>query len=202
MKGNIYIRLALIISLFVFLFAGSVWSLNESEDLEDMLSAVATEELIRFHVLANSDTREDQQLKNEVKEVLVNYLKGKLSEVEDVSEAREIVLENMSELEELAMAEVLARGYDYSVTSEYGQVYFPTRMYGSTVFPAGEYETVRILIGEGKGENWWCVLFPPLCFVDATKGVVEKEEKLEEKADAPQIIAKFRVVEWFKGLFS
>jgi stage II sporulation protein R len=135
--------------------------------------------LLRFHVLANSDEKEDQELKNEVKDILVNYLKRILVEVDSLAEAKEVIAAEMANIEKIAENEIRDRGYSYQVVGEIGVYSFPTRMYGNAIFPAGEYEAVRIIIGQGQGENWWCVLFPALCFIEGTSMVTDTSPRLQ-----------------------
>lgn len=131
--------------------------------------------LIRFHVIANSNAAEDQALKYQVRDVVVKAMAERFKGVDNVTEAREIVRDNLDDIRDLAAAEIKARGFNYPVAVSLGNYQFPTKSYnlgkteGKTNFltlPAGTYEAVRVVIGEGNGTNWWCILFPPLCFVD------------------------------------
>lgn len=136
-------------------------------------------ELIRFHVRANSDSEEDQQLKLEVKNTVVNYMEQILEGSQSVEESGKRIEENMDAILQKAMNTIHARGYDYDVYGYMVKEYFPLRVYGDIALPPGEYTAFRIDIGEARGKNWWCVLYPPLCFVDITHGVVPKESKEE-----------------------
>lgn len=142
-----------------------------------------SEGLIRFHVIANSDTVQDQQLKREVRDAVLSKLGSRFEKAETVEEARQLVLENLSEIEAVAQEEVKRNGKDYPVEAQLGNFSFPAKTYGSFSLPAGEYEAVRVVIGEGKGENWWCVLFPPLCFVDISNSVSREPEATEVSKD-------------------
>ena len=144
---------------------------------ETSLQQGIAEDILRFHVLANSDSTEDQQLKMEVKEAVLEYMSGYLNGNENLEETRQTVQTHLHDIQEYAMTVVREKGYDYSVQAELATCYFPVKTYGDCTFPAGEYEALRILIGEAGGHNWWCVLYPNLCFVDAVYGVVEDEEK-------------------------
>src|SRR5690606_36857699 len=122
---------------------------------------------IRFHVLANSDTPEDQALKYQVKDVLVREMKNKFINSHSLDETRNILTSNLDEIDRVGQETVVALGSNYEVKAQYGNFSFPTKYYGNDFsLPAGTYEAVRVIIGEGKGANWWCVLFPPMCFVD------------------------------------
>ncbi len=139
------------------------------------------EEVFRFHVLANSDSEEDQALKMQVKEAIISYMKGELPQSDNVEITRQWA---ESHLEEIVMVseEVLDKaGYEYAVTAEVTKCDFPEKTYGDVTFPAGVYEALRIEIGEAKGQNWWCVLYPNLCFIDAVHAVVPDEGKKELK---------------------
>lgn len=130
------------------------------------------ENLIRFHVIANSDTEEDQALKLRVRDAVVGEMTPRLKGVSDVAEARERVRENLDFIQDVAARTVKASGKDYPVRVYYGHFDFPEREYGSLKVPAGTYEAVRVVIGDGRGRNWWCILFPPLCFVNARQDAV------------------------------
>lgn len=139
------------------------------------------EEVFRFHVLANSDSEEDQALKMQVKEAVISYMKGELPQSDNVEITRQWA---ESHLEEIVMVseEVLDKaGYEYAVTAEVTKCDFPEKTYGDVTFPSGVYEALRIEIGEAKGQNWWCVLYPNLCFIDAVHAVVPDEGKKELK---------------------
>ncbi|MBP2653078.1 MAG: stage sporulation protein [Firmicutes bacterium] len=129
------------------------------------------EGIIRLHILANSDSPKDQALKLKVRDAVVAYLTPKMSKVYDPVEARSIIGDNREEILRIARIIIDENGADYPVIIETGWFDFPIRSYGTVVVPAGKYEAVRILIGAAAGKNWWCVLFPPLCFVDGSGGV-------------------------------
>lgn len=128
--------------------------------------AAHPEDLIRFHVLANSDSEEDQALKRAVRDAILKEVSPRLAESQSLEESRSILTSLRPQMEKIGKAVVQAWGKDYEVQTDYGHFSFPTKSYGTLVLPAGEYEAVRVLIGKAEGSNWWCVLFPPLCFVD------------------------------------
>lgn len=138
-------------------------------------------EVLRFHVLANSDSKEDQELKMKVKEAVLSYMKYKMPQQTDLAQTRQWVSDHLGELGDIAQAVVCGEAYDDPVHLELTTSYFPEKTYGDVTFPAGEYEALRIEIGEAKGQNWWCVLYPNLCFIDAVHAVVPKEGKQELK---------------------
>jgi stage II sporulation protein R len=142
-----------------------------AKDLQEGIAG----EIIRFHVIANSDSKEDQALKYEVKDALVKEMSTYLTGAKDVSEAREIIAGRLASIQKTAQAVIGHKGYQYPVAVSLAPAYFPIKIYGDYTFPAGTYEALRVQIGEAKGQNWWCVMFPPLCFVDETYSIVDKE---------------------------
>lgn len=140
------------------------------------------DEVIRFHVVANSDTMEDQLLKQRVKDEVIAYIEPLTKTCRDINETRQLIKEQLEPIKEIAEKVVSDYQKDYEVYVTLDTANFPTKAYGDVVFPAGKYEACRIIIGEGKGENWWCVMYPPLCYIDAASGVVplEGKEQLEE----------------------
>ncbi len=175
------------------------------------------EKLIRFHVIANSDTEEDQQLKLKVRDAVVSYLQPKLEKSSSVEESEEIIKSEYDNLEKISRHVIDENGYDYDV--EIGLTYsnFPAKQYSSVVLPAGNYKALKIIIGEGKGKNWWCVMFPPLCFVDDENGVIDEktDEKLKEilspkeyelimaknKSEVKNLKFKFKIAELLQEMF-
>lgn len=184
----------LVLCLLALLIAGGVTYGMESGEKEELQKNIA-EHVLRFHVLANSDREEDQQLKLQVKDRVIRYLSEYLANEElSLEEAKEIVNERKEEVLRIAQEVIRENGYDYTVTAEIETTYFPVKAYGDLIFPAGEYEAFRIQIGEAEGKNWWCMLYPPLCFVDVTYGYVpdaskETLEQLLEK-DAYELITE------------
>ncbi len=124
--------------------------------------------VVRLHVLANSDSEEDQALKLSVRDAVLEAAAPLVEGCTTQSEAVEALTAHLSDLESAALAVVRAEGYPYAVTVLLGEEDYPTRVYESCAFPAGEYVSLRVLIGEGEGQNWWCCLFPPLCLSAAT----------------------------------
>ena len=123
------------------------------------------EGIVRLHVLANSDTVEDQALKLKVRDAVIEYME-KQDDLNSAGEAREYLSENLNRLEKIAEGVIASEGYDYSARADLGVRYIPEKAYGGITFPAGNYEALNITIGRGDGENWWCVLFPPLCLLE------------------------------------
>lgn len=139
------------------------------------------EQVFRFHVLANSDSEEDQNLKMKVKEAIIAYMKQELPESDSVDTTKKWAGENLLQIERVAARIIAEEGYDYLVKAEVTACDFPEKTYGDITFPAGEYEALRIEIGQAEGQNWWCVLYPNLCFIDAVHAVVPQKGKDELK---------------------
>ncbi|MGE4273819.1 MAG: stage II sporulation protein R [Desulfitobacterium sp.] len=142
-------------------------SVEQAKDMIEITQVAENwRELIRFHVVANSDSDEDQALKRAVRDAILKEVSPQLAQSKTLAESRQILTGLRPVMEEISRDVIEAWQKEYEVKTEYGDFIFPTKSYGSLILPAGEYEAVRVVIGEGKGSNWWCVLFPPLCFVD------------------------------------
>ena len=162
----------LLIGLFVGFKNKNVQAIGSVESLK--------EKIIRFHVLANSDSKEDQNLKLKVRDAVIEFVSPNLKNSNSIEKSREILLDLKEEVIELAERIIKEEGYNYSVDVELAMTNFPVKTYGNITLPQGEYEAFRILIGEAKGQNWWCVMFPPLCFIDMTKGQISYKESEKE----------------------
>ena len=186
---------------------------RENEELKNRLEQEIQQgiagEIFRLHVIANSDTQKDQELKLEVKNQVVDFLEETVGETHSAEETKEAVLTHLAQIEEEARDTVEEKGYDYPVQAVVEKTYFPEKTYGDCTFPAGEYEALIIRIGDAKGKNWWCVLYPSLCFLDDTYAVVTEEKKEElqkvltreeflEVMQSPQEKKKVRIgFRWF-----
>lgn len=202
---KICITLLVTAAVVAGLLAGS-YSENVNRDLADSL--------IRLHVVANSDSPADQALKRNVRDAVLAYMSEQLKDSKDINRTRYIINERMDDIVRLASEELKKNGSDYAVKASLGSYPFPTKAYGDVTLPAGNYQALRIVIGSGEGANWWCVLFPPLCFVDVTHGTIpdtvkdelksaltDEEYKLITTADSESEIPvkiKFKVVEFFQ----
>ncbi|MBO7748871.1 stage II sporulation protein R [Paenibacillus sp. MWE-103] len=127
-------------------------------------------ESIRLRILANSDSAPDQAVKREVRDAIVDEMNAWVSGPQTIDEARATIRAHLGDIDAVIAAKLAARGFDYGFKAELSVVPFPTKIYGTEVYPAGNYEALRVTLGAGAGQNWWCVLFPPLCFVDAVSG--------------------------------
>lgn len=159
-------------------------------------------EVVRLHVLANSDSDADQALKLRVRDAVLSAADGLLDGVEDTDEALKAVTAQLPRLQQAAQACVLSNGYDYPVTVGVQEMYFTTRTYDAGTLPAGNYHALRVTIGEGAGRNWWCVVYPPLC-LSAASEPAQLSDVLDEQAcdvveHAAQYEVRFKVVEWLE----
>lgn len=133
----------------------------------DSTEAALSEGLIRLHVIANSDSDDDQQLKLKVRDRILSEC-ASLANDTQIEAVRADICTNLEYIEEIARDEMVKNGYDYDVRASYGMADFPEKRYGNITLPSGSYQSLRVEIGDAQGKNWWCVLFPPLCFVDET----------------------------------
>ena len=160
--------------------------------------------IIRFHVRANSDSDSDQQLKLKVKNEVTALLQPMLTNSDSVEQSRYIIAQHMQDIKDTALDTIHNEGYSYDVNVYFEKSYFPMKSYADVTFPPGEYEAFRIDIGDADGRNWWCVLYPPLCFVDAVYGELPKESKEQLKNvltdDEYNAITKVRYKYRFKYL--
>ena len=155
------------------------------------LGSVALEEVyaepFRLHILANSDSYADQQVKLKVRDAILEQTAEDFDGVFAESDAEIFAAEHMEELIKTANAVLAENGFDYTASAEIGGFAFPERTYGERIYPAGEYRALRITLGEGKGHNWWCVLYPPLCVTDVETETVE---------------IRSYFADWLRGVFS
>ena len=186
-------ELALLLGLLVTLCTGA-WLGREQEELAG--------QVIRLHVIANSDSREDQALKLEVRDRILERAQELYPEHATLAEARAALEESLSELSRIGEQTVKEAGYDYPVTAQLTQCWFPTKEYEDFALPAGDYTALRIVIGEGEGQNWWCVAFPPLCLGAASQSVEEAAQAGYFDADQTALItgASEGYVLKFKGM--
>lgn len=211
MKKNIINKLKhalVVISLFF------IYTLVSAFSYANIVSKDLSESVFRLHVIANSDEPDDQSLKYKVRDNVLSYMNNLCLNTKTKEEAIKIAINHQDEFNNIAKQTILDNGYDYDVNIKIGIFDFPTKQYGDISFPAGNYDALRIEIGEAKGQNWWCVMFPPLCFVDMTSGVVPDESKktLESSLSSEEeyilindnksndIQFKFKLVELFQNV--
>lgn len=207
-KKKSYIRTSICMAIALLIAGISTGVLVEQriQKVEAKVSDVQQKlagEVLRFHVLANSDRENDQNLKMKVKERVISYMKEQLPNAENVEVAKAWTRSHAGELEKVAQEVIREEGYTYSIKAELTTSYFPDKTYGDVMFPAGWYEALRIEIGNAKGQNWWCVLYPNLCFLDAVHAVVPEEGKQEletvleeEEYEMVTATSKFKI-KWF-----
>lgn len=165
-------KMILILSLLLFLYTTICAFSYAQSVLPDIADSV-----FRLHVIANSDSDEDQNLKYKVRDNLLAYMNDICKNCTTKQEAINLVEKNKDTFKQIALDTIRQNGYNYDVNINIGNFEFPTKQYGDISLPAGFYDALRIEIGEAKGHNWWCVMFPPLCFVDITSGVVPEDSK-------------------------
>lgn len=206
-KSSVFKRLIIVLLLLIlFIFISAI----------SYVSAVSNNianGVFRLHVIANSDSPEDQNLKYIVRDELIKYMNTLAKDCTSKQEVIEIAQNNISNFENIAKKTIQDNGFNYNVTVEIGNFDFPTKTYGDISLPAGTYDSLKIKIGKSEGQNWWCVMFPPLCFVDVTTGIVPEESKKEMKEAMPEeeyslisntnnseVNFKFKLIEFFENI--
>ena len=198
-------RFLIILILFITYILLSIFSYSNAVS-EDVQNSV-----FRLHVIANSDSKEDQDLKYLVRDELIEYMNSISENISSKEDAIKLVEENKEEFYSIAKKVIYDNGFNYGVNIEIGNFSFPTKTYGDISLPAGFYDALKVEIGEGKGQNWWCVMFPSLCFVDVSNGIVPEESKenlqysMQEEdynlisSDTLEFKLKFKLVELFEN---
>ncbi len=202
------LSIILILAFLLFIYS-SICAFSYAQNVStDIANSV-----FRLHVIANSDSKEDQNLKYKVRDSLLNYMNQICKDCSSKDEAIKIVEENKDTFKEIALNTIKENGFSYNVNINIGNFEFPTKSYGDISLPAGNYDALRVEIGEAKGQNWWCVMFPPLCFVDISSGVVPDESKevlsdnlsdeeyalVSDNSDS-SIHFKFKLLEFFNNV--
>lgn len=188
-KGLIYTTLLVFIMLVVY-----AQEVQSSDGLQ-----MIPDEAIRLRILANSDSDEDQRIKRAVRDEVNAYITNLVQYIDDIDVGRKVIEESIPELERIVETTLERENVTQDFTVEFGtNVVFPLKIYDEYVYPAGEYEAILITIGSGKGSNWWCVLFPPLCFLDFSNGstIVEEDEAEEVALVDDEVEVKFFLLEW------
>ncbi|ADG82992.1 stage II sporulation protein R [Thermincola potens] len=215
-------RKALAVAAFGVLMGGFFLGIAAAGGFNDTgelyVQAYNQNNLIRFHVIANSDSVRDQALKRRVRDVIVNYMTPKFEQAKNAAEARKISAQYLDEMQEIAQQEVYRWGAQYKVKALLGKFTFPAKTYGNITLPAGEYQAVRIVLGEGAGANWWCVLFPPLCFISGSKempaetlpgempghkgdNITNTEKNKDKQEFETEVRVKFKILEILRNEF-
>lgn len=191
-------ELALLLGLCAAMLWGA-WSMQRQDAL--------AQKMIRLHVIANSDSDADQALKLEVRDRVLDFTTTVLQRSADMEDAQVRLREELTRIEDIAQREIAAQGYDYPVTAQLASTEFPLKEYDGFSLPAGEYMALRLVIGEGEGQNWWCVVYPPLCTAAATDmhrtavaaGLTDDDVSLITEEDAGYVL-RFRSVELWEQL--
>ena len=207
--NNVFFKrfLILIFLLFIYTIICAVSYVNA-------VSSNIESSVFRLHVIANSDSEEDQDLKYIVRDNILTYINEISKNASTKEEVIEIARNNIDTIKQIAQETVYENGYNYSVNIKIGNFAFPTKQYGDISLPAGFYDALRVEIGSASGQNWWCVMFPPLCFVDVSSGVVPEESKevlqenlsyeeynlLSENQNNSDMNFKFKIVELFQNI--
>ena len=148
---------------------------------QEKLQEHLAQKVLRFHVLANSDSDEDQELKLQVRDAVLEYMEENMPEEDSADAVKDWARTHIDEIEDVSRGVIAEDGADYPVSAAVTTCWFPDKSYGDVTFPAGNYEALRIEIGEAEGHNWWCVLYPGLCFMDTVNAVVPDEGKEQLK---------------------
>lgn len=201
---NSKVKMVIILSFLLFIYT-SICAISYAESV----SADISNSVFRLHVIANSDSDKDQNLKYVVRDNLLDYMNEICKDAINKEDAMNIAKQNLNTFEQIATQTILEQGYSYSVKVKIGNFQFPTKYYGDISLPSGYYDALRVEIGEAKGQNWWCVMFPPLCFVDISSGIVPEDSKQEMKENlneeefalisdnSNKIQFKFKLLEFF-----
>ncbi|MDM5210140.1 stage II sporulation protein R [Peribacillus sp. NJ4] len=151
---------------------------------------VIPDEAIRLRILANSDTEKDQAVKRLIRDQVNEDITKWVEELTSLDEARDVITSHLPDIQATAEAVIKEHGLEQSVKVDFGQAEFPTKLYGQYLYPAGDYEAVIITLGEGEGANWWCVLFPPLCFLDFSNGTAVSQSPIVEDEDEGSVTSE------------
>lgn len=163
--------------IFILILLFISFMLVTMSSYANTISKNISNNFFRLHILANSDSKEDQNLKLKVRDNIIEYMNNISYYGLSKNEAIVLTQTHLDEFKKIAEETIKNEGYNYSVSLEIGNFYFPTKYYGNISLPAGYYDGLKIEIGEAKGQNWWCSLFPPLCFVDISSGIIDENSE-------------------------
>lgn len=206
------IKIKYIKASFILLFLLTLYVFISAYSYVNAVSSNIEDSVFRLHVLANSDSKEDQNLKYKVRDALIEYMNTISENVTSKEEVISIAKEHEENFYKIAKDVISQNGFSYDVNIQIGNFPFPTKQYGDISLPSGNYDAMRVEIGDSLGQNWWCVMFPPLCFVDVTSGIVPDESKeiikdnlsteeynLISDTENNEIKFKFRLIEFFQN---
>jgi len=205
MKKNVYGFIIFTLLLAFYIFISALFYVSQ-------VSSNLAQSVFRLHIIANSNSIEDQNLKYKIRDELINYMDSVCSKSYSKEETIKYISTHLKDFENIANQAIIKNGFNYTANAEIGNFEFPTKIYGDIRLPSGNYDALEIKIGKASGRNWWCVLYPSLCFVDVTSGVVPDESKEELKnslneeeyalisnTENPELNFKFKLVEFFKN---
>ncbi|MBQ7231817.1 MAG: stage II sporulation protein R [Bacillales bacterium] len=175
----------------------SIRDVSAAQDLYTAQDAIP-EDAIRLRILANSDSISDQTLKRKIRDAVAADIHEWIKNYETKEEASQVIQDKIPELRQIIETIMEERNQVHPFTIELTQTEFPTKLYGSTLYQAGTYEALKIVLGEGKGANWWCVLFPPLCFLDFSSSSVSEEEETVDQEKQEEVEVKFFLFDLFQ----
>lgn len=200
-------------SIFIILFLLTIFILICAISYVDAVSNDISNTVFRLHVIANSDSNDDQNLKLKVRDELLSYMNIISKNCNSKEEVIKMAMEHKDNFKEIAKRVIKENGFNYDVDISIGKTDFPTKSYGDISLPAGTYDALKVKIGEANGKNWWCVMFPPLCFVDVSTGIVPESSKKEmkenlndeeyeliSKTDSSEVKFKFKLIEIFQNM--
>lgn len=193
-----------IMAAVIFTFFISSYSASTEKNIAD--------NVIRLHIIANSDSEKDQEIKLKIRDRIIKEMSPILSNTKNIEESKKLVSENIKTIQTIANDELQKNGFSENVQCFLTEDNFPVKTYGNITFPPGKYTALKIMIGSGEGKNWWCVMYPPLCFVDGDTVMTDENKKiLKDNLDNdtydlitqngdPEIKIKFKIVEIFQNL--
>ena len=170
--NNSKVKMVIILTFLFFIYT-TICAISYA----NYISTDIANSVFRLHVIANSDSEIDQNLKYTVRDSLLEYMNELCANCTSKEEAITIASQNLENFKEIALNTIKSEGFNYSVNVQIGNFEFPTKHYGDISLPAGYYDALKVEIGKAQGQNWWCVMFPPLCFTDVSSGVVPQESK-------------------------
>lgn len=157
-----------LLKLLIVLFALIIFIFFSARSYSQIMFSNISNNFLRLHIVANSDSTEDQMLKYQIRDSVIEYLQPLFNNVQSKEEALAVLQDNVNNLQDLCYEIAHGMGYDYSISVSVGNYYFPTKEYSKITLPEGLYDALKIEIGESNGQNWWCVMFPSLCIIDTT----------------------------------
>lgn len=164
-------------SLIILITLLLLYIITSARSYTNAVCADISNTVFRLHVIANSNSDEDQNLKYVVRDKILAYINSISLESTSKNEVIQLANDNLNYIQNIAQEAIYEQGFNYPVTVQIGNFAFPTKTYGDITFPPGYYDALKVEIGKAIGQNWWCVMFPPLCFVDVSSGIVPEESK-------------------------